>query len=180
MTMEMKPMKRTDSMRSVMTKCGILKEEDGSVLIVALMILVILTMIGMIATSTTQFELRIAGNENVYKQNLYLADGASMGGAQMLENEPDPNVLKDAIPTWLHKSLPDPNISGYANWNPANNNSKQAVNTTNRYLAVHQGIAPGSSLDIGYPSSLHVFSVYGCSLRNNGESIVEIGYRRRF
>ena len=173
-------MNRTDSTRSVMTKCCILKGEDGSVLIIALMILVILTMIGFIATGTTQFELRIAGNANLYKQNLYLADGASMGGAQMLENEPDPNVLKNATPTWLHMSLPDPQISSYTNWNPANNNSKQATNTTDRYLAVHEGIAPGSSLDIGYPSSLHEFSVYGCSLRNNGESIVEIGYRRRF
>ena len=173
-------MGRFDCMRSEMTKGRLSTGEDGSVLIVALMILMILTMIGIIATSSTQFELRIAGNENVYKQNLYKADGAAMGGAQMLENEPDTNQLKNATATWLHKFLPDPNISSFINWNPANNNSKQITTPTDRYLAVHHGIAPGSSLDIGYPSSLHVFSVYGCSTINNGESIVEIGYRRRF
>ena len=173
-------MNRTDSMRSVMTKSRILKGEDGSVLIVALMILLILTMIGFIATGTTQTEIQISGNENVYKQNLYLADGAGMAGAQMLENETDTTVLKDATLTWLHKSLPGAEISSPTNWNPANNNSKQATDATNRYLAVHEGIAPGSSLDIGYPSSLHEFSVYGCSVRHHGESIVEIGYRRRF
>ena len=104
-----------------------------------------------------------------------------MAGVQMLENETDPDALKNLTPVWLHASLPDPNIGSAANWDPANNNSHQAIDANSRYLSVYRGIAPGSSLDIGAsPTTLHQFSIYGRAVKDNGESIVEIGYRRRF
>jgi len=52
----------------------ILKNEKGSVIIFALMILVLLTLIGISATKTTNVELQIAGNETAYKKALYNAD----------------------------------------------------------------------------------------------------------
>lgn len=48
--------------------------EEGSVLIVALMILVFLTSIGISATTTTEIELQIAGNEAFHKMAFYHAD----------------------------------------------------------------------------------------------------------
>jgi hypothetical protein len=50
------------------------KNEDGSVLIVALLILVLLTIIGISATTTTNIELQIAGNEKFHKIAFYHAD----------------------------------------------------------------------------------------------------------
>jgi len=48
--------------------------EEGSVLIVALMILVFLTSIGISATTTTEIELQVAGNEAYHKVAFYNAD----------------------------------------------------------------------------------------------------------
>ena len=50
------------------------KNEDGSVLIVALLILVFLTIIGISATTTTNIEIQIAGNEKFHKIAFYHAD----------------------------------------------------------------------------------------------------------
>ena len=158
-----------------------INSEDGSVLVLALVMLVLLSLLGISASRTAEVEIGIAGNEKTFRQNLYRSEGAAMAGVQMLENETDPDALKNLTPIWLHPSLPDPNIRSATNWDPANNNSNQAIDTNSRYLSVYRGIAPGSSLDIGAtPTTLHQFSIYGRAVRNNGEAIIEIGYRRRF
>ena len=50
------------------------KHEEGSVLIVALFILVILTLLGIMATTTTETEIQIAGNEKFHKMAFQNAD----------------------------------------------------------------------------------------------------------
>ena len=52
-----------------MKEISMLKNEDGSVLVLALIMLVLLTLIGISATTTSMLETRISGNERVYKQN---------------------------------------------------------------------------------------------------------------
>jgi len=59
---------------STFTKRG--KNEDGSVMVVAVLILVLLTIIGIAAMSTTNVELKISGNEKSYKMALYAAEAA--------------------------------------------------------------------------------------------------------
>jgi Tfp pilus assembly protein PilX len=155
--------------------------EDGVVVVVALMMLVFLTVLGISATRTTQTEIRIAQNESMFRQNLYLAECGAMAGAQALENETNISILEDFSPDWLHSSLPDSDVRSDINWNPSNNHSNQVLDETTRYLAVYQGVANGSSLDIGtQSSSLHDFLIYGCSTKNNGEALIEIGYRKKF
>ena len=51
------------------------KEEQGSITIVALLILVVLTILGISLTRTTTLDLRIGTNELVRKQNFYVAEG---------------------------------------------------------------------------------------------------------
>jgi len=50
------------------------RNEEGSVLIVALLILVLLTLIGISATTTTNIEMQVAGNEKFHKIAFYHAD----------------------------------------------------------------------------------------------------------
>jgi hypothetical protein len=155
--------------------------EDGSVLVLALIILVVLTMLGIAANMTTEIETRIAANENIYKVNLYRAESAAMAGVQMLENETDVTSLKNLSFHWLHPSLPDSHISSEKNWDLKEVKSNQAIDENNRYIAVYRGVAPGGSLDMGSsPTSLYEFTVFGRSSLANGEAIVEVGYRRRF
>jgi hypothetical protein len=51
------------------------KEEQGSITIVALLILVVLTILGIALTRTTTLDLRIGTNELVRKQNFYETEG---------------------------------------------------------------------------------------------------------
>ena len=48
--------------------------DEGSVLVIALLILVVLTVIGISGTTTTEVEIRIAGNEKAGKIAFYNAD----------------------------------------------------------------------------------------------------------
>ncbi|MBN1832512.1 MAG: pilus assembly PilX N-terminal domain-containing protein [Deltaproteobacteria bacterium] len=157
------------------------KGEEGVVVVIALMMLVFLTLLGISATSTTQTEMRIAKNENIFRQNLYSAECAAMAGVQALENETDVTALEGLSFDWLHSTLPDSDIRSETNWDSSNGHSNQVLDETTRYLAVYQGIAEGSSLDIGAQStSLRDFLIYGCSTKNHGEALVEVGYRKRF
>ena len=67
------------------SKGRILKNEDGTVLIIALMILVMLTVIGISASNIANIEIQIAGNEKFYKTAFYAADGGSEIGAELVE-----------------------------------------------------------------------------------------------
>ena len=53
---------------------SVLKNEEGSALIVALLLLMLLTLIGIAATTTTTTDMQIAGNEKSYKTAFYNAD----------------------------------------------------------------------------------------------------------
>lgn len=62
-----------------------IRNEDGFVMVVALMILVILTLIGTAGLETSSFEEQIAGNEWLAKQTFYKSDGGTEIGAEVLE-----------------------------------------------------------------------------------------------
>lgn len=49
-------------------------QEDGFILVVCLLIMVVLTILGIVATTTTMIELRISGNDKVAKSAFYKAD----------------------------------------------------------------------------------------------------------
>jgi len=49
--------------------------ERGSVTVIALMILVVLTLLGIMASRTSTTDIQIAGNEIPYKQNFFIAEG---------------------------------------------------------------------------------------------------------
>ena len=53
---------------------SIIRNERGTVLVVALMILVILTIIGIVAVTTSTRDIQIAGYDVLYKQAFYNAD----------------------------------------------------------------------------------------------------------
>ncbi|PLX48027.1 MAG: hypothetical protein C0613_12145 [Desulfobulbaceae bacterium] len=59
--------------------------EDGYVLVLAMMIMLILTLLGIAATNTTTTELMIAGNDTLHKKTFYEADGGTEIAASVLE-----------------------------------------------------------------------------------------------
>lgn len=59
--------------------------ENGFVLVAALLIMLVLTIIGIAATTNTSIELQIAGNDKVHKTTFYKAEGGALLGAEILE-----------------------------------------------------------------------------------------------
>jgi uncharacterized protein (UPF0333 family) len=91
-----------------------IRNEGGFVLVVALLIMVVLTIIGIAATNTTIFELNISGNDRVHKRTLYQAEAGAVLSTEVLEQnincvtgftgkDVDGNVvadLEDTIRAW--------------------------------------------------------------------------------
>ena len=51
------------------------QSEQGSITVIALMILVMLTLLGITISRTSTIDVQIAGNEIPFKQNFYVAEG---------------------------------------------------------------------------------------------------------
>lgn len=173
-----------------------LGNEDGSALLVGLLVLMLASFIGIAAVTTSTIEVEVAGNDKTHKQNFYRAEGAAVLAAQQLENEkdqtelndlpygkPDPQNPAEPPDEWLRNDMDDlpypDNIGSGYNWDPGLNYSGEAVDAKNRYLAFHEGTARNSSLDVG-ASTVHAFTIYGRSDMDRGSVIVEIGYRKRY
>lgn len=63
----------------------LIRNEQGTVLILALLMLVMLTVIGISASTISSIELQVAGNEKFYKVAFFAADGGTEAGAELLE-----------------------------------------------------------------------------------------------
>ena len=68
-----------------MKPISLLKNEQGAVLLVSLLILVLLTITGIASMRVSNTEVRIAGHETVYQRNFYRAEGATLEAMDLLE-----------------------------------------------------------------------------------------------
>jgi hypothetical protein len=166
-------------MNTMKAKC-VLGNEDGSVLVIALVMLALLTIMGISATTTSNIEMQVAKNIEFYTQNFYMAEAAAMEAAQELENRNlqtnPPNYLQD-IGVLVDKagSIPD---GGYWNAN-ADPSADPDLDDFTQKLSSSEGIVGGSSLDMG-KSSVYGYTVYGRSESNNSVVIIELGYRKAY
>ena len=67
------------------TKMESLQDEQGFVLVVALLVMVVLTILGIAATTNTSIELQIAGNDKVHQATFYESEAGAMLGSELLE-----------------------------------------------------------------------------------------------
>lgn len=163
-------------MNTMREKC-LLNNEDGSVIVIAMIMMVLLTLLGISATMTSNIEIQIAGNDMIYKQNLYMAEAGAMEAAQNLENID----LETNSPPWLIGTVDeDIDIPDEDFWN---DNSQQSsdpnLQNNTRMLAVSEGIPDRSSLDMSR-SRVHSYAVYGRCSQNRGLVLIKVGYRKAF
>ena len=70
-TFEVIPSRKLKNMKAIISICA---NEKGSALLVALLILVLLTLMGISATTTSTIEVEMAGNEKFYEMAFYSAE----------------------------------------------------------------------------------------------------------
>ena len=166
-------------------------QERGSVLIISLILLVLLTMIGVTASKTSEIEVMIAGNERVYKQNFYLAEGAAMQGAQIMEltdlvnvglpwlmDEDNKNDGGAELPAASYSDI-QAHIYESDNWTDAFSSELAGLAGEARVLALSKGVVPTSSWKMTSPK-VYGFEIYGRSRHRNGEGLVSVGYRKAY
>ena len=180
-----------------MNLCRSITDEDGSVLVIAVVILALLTVIGMAATSTTSIELQIASNERTYKENFYQAEGAAMMLVRVLEDLADDTKLIDDPPTFSSPAGSDENlvvkgstndvdetdITNPSHWEGTNDLSCEmpgiASDNAPRVIARREGYAPGSSESMVGGNNLYQYSIFGRREKNNSAVVIHLGYRKR-
>jgi hypothetical protein len=161
----------------------VLNNEDGIAVVIAILILALLTIMGISANRISNTEVQIAVNEVIYQQHLYRAEGATMEAVELLETSPDPNA---AGLTWLRTILPPPTQADIQDWQFGGSPSPTLAvidepgSADVDYIAVSEGIASGSSLDVG-SSRVHQYAIYGRSTQpNRGTTMVQVGYLKAF
>lgn len=154
----------------------LINSERGFVLITAALFLIILTIIGIAATNTTYVEMNIAGNERIYKQNFYLAEGAVREAAS-----------EDLNSSWVWKANDIPlNSKGDPDLN-AIITEPSDLGADTFFGAIDNGIpigmsGSGHSLKVNETSAggrMHFFDLYGKSTQNNSIVIIAMGYKKR-
>ncbi len=168
-------------------RAALLAGEDGSVVVLALIILMLLTMVGTSATNTSTLELQVSANERHYKQNFFRTESAAMYGAQRIQEAPTRNqtfINDDTDGSWSHDASPSTNFDTLGNWtdlvnDPLVSAGPEYANTYN--LVVFRGIVPWGDLDENAPTQLWSFGVYGQFLNNakNERMIIETGFAKR-
>lgn len=149
--------------------------EDGSLIVIVLMVLTLLTLVGTTGIRTGNTEIEIATSELIYQTNFYLAEGAAMEAVATLENNSDPLT---SPPDWLQTTPGAMTEENYIDDTyPAGAAAIDSQNDT-YFKVAYEGIAPGSSKDMS-KSKLHDFTIYGRS-EKRGTSEVRIGYRKVF
>jgi hypothetical protein len=183
---------------------SILNNEDGAVIIAALMILVLLTIIGIASNNVSNTEVKIATHEAIHQMNLYCAEGTASLALEEMEDLVNP---KSEDPSWLWQSTDsdsvftpfeaDMALEG-ALWEGNSfeyevegtvmtitpDSIPETVDETilsdSRYLVNYRGILPGEPLEIGV-TKRYRYDIYGrCAPANRGAVTVEIGYIKAF
>jgi hypothetical protein len=160
--------------------------EEGSVIVLSILVLVILTVIGLATSRTSTTEMQIVRNDGTYLQRFYIAESGAVEMAQILENEANLANLQNHTPAWLNNyPMDDPvtydDMRTIAPWdNTTSIVSNLVPNNALETTVMDFGGAAGA--DLGMDGTiLHEYAVIGLLDRDaRGQHMIEIGYRKRF
>ena len=173
-----------------MGKTG-LNNEQGSALVLALILLAVLSIIGFSSVDMTTTELKIVRNERIYQNNFYNAESALQEALSTLELTPI-SQLESRSPVWLTRSdaipntmdLNDPDeLRTATDPNPDSDPvvaATASVASSAKYAILDNGVASGSSLDMSATSHLYSYVVKGVGVSSDGTVLIEAGYRMRY
>ena len=160
----------------------ILKNEQGSAIVVAILVLVLLTIIGAAATKNSITELAIVRNDLLYKDQLLNAEGAAMEAAQLINNTADASLQDVSLTAWL--SVTDIVLTALdlndGEWGMSALDDNQTAGASITGYRIVDKTGPVMLID----PITHTYSIYGLHNRtsgtNQGQVLVELGYRKKF
>ena len=161
--------------------------ERGSTLVLALLVMVILSLLGITAMTSSSSDLVISRNQSIYNRNFALAEAAARIGAlavretryvpQQDRANLDASVFSDAEkPVWMYLASPGvDNLKSPGFWA---NCSAPVVEGETVYYRVRydgtSGILDATGNQTSYPFR---YTIFGRSIQGGGEVIVQMGYK---
>lgn len=160
--------------------------QQGSVLVIALLVLLAMTILGVMGIHTSTVDLHIAGNEHRMRESFYLAEAAAVEGIQRLMKTAAVDLNEHHL-VWHHcqKQVETQSIDfrNLQDWDvdqvEPDNGIVSGVDENAFITAVERRVATGSSL-IATQSRLYVNSVYGLCTKNHTDILIEVGYKSRY
>jgi hypothetical protein len=167
----------------------ILNNEDGYVIVVAILILALLTIIGTSSTQTTTVELQIVRNDLVHRDQLYRAEAAAMQAVQWIDNTAESaadkwkledltseSFLSQNAPNLLTLNLDD------TTWEMSGSDPDQNAGAIITGFRIVDETGP---VDLGAETNMHRYTIYGLFIRpgsghRSGESLIALGFKKRF
>ncbi len=178
-------------------KSTLLANEQGTAIITALLLLMLLTFIGITSTRTTITEKSVIRSDAVFEKSFYLAESAALEGVQRLANESAPEELlvaflkpgvskNDGLLVAADAQKPENDTANCDSDGDGNVNGNDTFdiceldpgNETYR-LVVELPIASGSSLALG-SSRIYSYASYGLTESQGGRAMIKVGYKKRF
>ena len=158
----------------------IIKSEDGSVMVVALIVLAMLTIIGISASNTSTTELQIVRNDLLYRMNFYKAEAAAREGAQTVANlataNPDEVNPGQTTKTWVVDPVADGiDPTRIADMESIDEASSTVADGATTYAAAYLGRT--GSVAAENESQVYHFNLYGLHADTEGRAFVEMGYK---
>jgi hypothetical protein len=167
---------------------SILKNEEGAVIIAAMLVLVLLTIIGIASTNISNTEVRISAHELFHQQNFYRAEGATLQAIDRMEDSENPET-EDPPLDWMTQTtansdnlLESGDLFNSTFWKNGSGDATPEASAfpDTRFVAVAEGIVEGESLDMG-STKIHSYKIVGHSARpNKGSVTIEVGYLKAF
>jgi Tfp pilus assembly protein PilX len=159
---------------------ALIKSEEGSVMVVALIVLAMLTIIGISASNTSTTELQIVRNDLLYRINFYKAEAAAREGAQTVANLAKTSPA-EINPGQTSKSwLVDPAADGIdmttiADVQAVAEPSNVVADAATAYAAAYLGRT--GSVAAENESHVYHFNLYGLHADDDGRAFIEMGYK---
>lgn len=163
---------------------GALSNQNGSAIVVALMLLSLLTVMGIWSTRKSNIETLIAGNESARKETFFRTEGGVIEGGFRIE-EAAVSDLRGRAPIWLTEASASPDMTDPENWDfDLVGGDDTAVPTTIDpevgFCALDKGVTSGDSLVMTGASQVRTYAVYSFHNSLKGQALMEIGYKKRF
>jgi len=161
-----------------------LGNENGSAIVVALMLLSLLTVIGIWSTRKSNIETMISGNEVARKQTFFRTEGGVIEGGFAIEDAAAGD-LTSRSPAWLYEESVAPDMTDPDNWDfDEEGGDDTAVQSTMDsevgYCGIDRGASPGYEEGMENATQVRTYAIYSFHNSRDGQALMEVGYRKRF
>ena len=167
------------------------KNDRGSVLVIGMLTLVLLSLIGVSATQTSRIEVEISGNDKAHKEAFFAAELGLTSGENTLEGLPTRLAFNETTTVGHYGEGMAPGWK-VRQWNTTDSiavsptevpSGLARVAATPRYMLEQRSFRRDSlTTGIGVPTGVYLFNVasYGTDSSGSGEVMLQTVYAKRY